>query len=294
MIERDNSQRSTFIKSWQEKTPVRKSIAQVLETLLDKEKQPRLARAGFIDIFKTEEVSQAFHQLQNNPALPLVLMDIGGGKVLDHAMRKNPVIVDVVRYPNVRLIDSLKFIAEVFTVYDKPRTQLFSQELALEGIRRIQSSIRHDLRHALTGHRGYDKGGLIRRARAELNLQGTDEEVVAAVMEESKMIQPAQYLNINGLFVDWEGTLAKDDVLSPERLTGFQTKAQEQNLPLAIWTGGNVNRVYNQLHRAGIYSLDVCSKQDCFGLKVKMAVDDQDLEKLKGEYGFDVEKFEKV
>ncbi|HLC94671.1 MAG TPA: hypothetical protein VJH96_03840 [Patescibacteria group bacterium] len=288
-----------FIKPWQKESLTLYAISQVLEFFnVDNDTFPRLARAAFVALplydARGGEINFAHQELIKNPAVPVVLFDIAGmrERTLKYAVGRNPSLVSISQFPNVRVIDALRFVQDVFTAYDTPRKSLFSQETTNDAFQRTQSFIRHDLRHALSGHQGFDQQKFIERARRELQLTGSDEEVIAVVME-GVPFRAKSHMDVAGLFVDWAGTLYKNESVDTGLLQEAKTQAKNEKLPLVVWTGGNVDDVYRMLARSSVTDVDVCSKQDCFGLKVAKAIDDESVEKLQ-EYGIAVDSLKQI
>lgn len=277
---------SSIIKTWQTETPLLRSIEKVLK-LFNFETYPRVRRAAFVDIYKREETQKCFDALIQNPAFPVVLMDIGGGKVLDHPLENFPLLTQMVRFPNVRMVDSLKFVAELPIVHQKPRFS-FTQEQLTDASERIRSVIRHDLGHVLRGSAYHDKGRLIERARNELGLTGSDDEIVQVVISKTSVVNPSEYMNVNVLALDWGGTLCQDGALIQNRLDYGKNEAAQKNMPLMIWTGGDVDSVYRILKQNGIVDVDVAAKQDCTGLEIPLAFDDEEKTILEKIYGFKI------
>lgn len=276
----------SVIKSWQTETPVLRSLEKVVG-LFNFDSFPRIQRAAFVDIYKGEETQKCFDALLQNPASPVVLMDIGGGKVLDYALKKSPYLTQVVRFPNVRMIDSLKLIAELPILYQQPRFSL-TQEQSHHTNELILSGIRHDLGHALRGSTYHDKSHLIERARKQIGLKGSDDEIVQVVMNTTSVIKPSEYMQVNGVGIDWEGTLFQNGVFMQDRLNEVKSEATQDNIPLMIWTGGDVDSVYRILKQNGIVDVDVAAKQDCAGLEIPLAFDDEEKTILEKIYGFKI------
>lgn len=283
---------SSVIKPWQAETPVLRSIERVLG-LFNFDSYPRIQRAAFVDIYQKQETQQCLDALLQNPALPVVLMDIGGGKVLNHALEVSSNLTQIVRFPNVRMIDSLKLVADLPTLYEQPRFS-FTQEQFIKVSERVRSYIKHDLGHALRGNADFNKDKLLHRARRELGLTGSDDEIMQIVMSETVTIQPSKYMFVNAVGVDWDGTIFQDGILQQDCLTQIQSEAAQKNLPVMIWTGGDVNGVYRVLKQNGISDLDVAAKQDCLGLEIVRAFDDEEKTALEKTYGVKIGEIKKI
>lgn len=145
--------------------------------------------------------------------------------------------------------------------------------------------IRHILRH------GHD-GKMIQEARNILGLQGSDEEVVQAVLSHQGKFEIKDYMDFPAVCVDWEGTLFNNGAIDTAVLRQAQETSTQRGLSVVVWTGGDVKQVYVELARQGIEDVNICRKQDCAGLKARVAIDDETLDALKNAYGLDVSEFE--
>lgn len=282
----------SVIKPWQTETPVLRSIERVIG-LFDFDSHPQIQRAAFVDIYKREETQKCLGALLQTPALPVALMDIGGGKVLNHALEQSPDLTRIARFPNVRMIDSLmRFVTDLPTLWEKPRFS-FNQKQLSNANERMRSFIKHDLGHALSGSVHFNKDELINRARSELGLTGFDDEVIQMVMSETAVVKPSEFMFVNTVGVDWGGTIFQNGVLMQNRLTQVKSEAAQKNLPVMIWTGGDVNSVYRLLKQNGVSDLDVAAKQDCTGLEIALAYDDEEKTVLENTYGVKIGEMKK-
>lgn len=273
------------------------AIMQVLNTLgVTEENDPRLRKAKIIYAGgdSCDYIAQVEEALQRDPALPVI---ITGSLGLPQTVARNPQITALLHFPNVRFVNAFddQAIVELLYTFKKPKTASIHPDDRGAIYEALRGSFRHDLRHALQGDSGYNQGAIVGKARKQLDLQGDDETVIRIVMapkQETPDI-PA-YFNCPAVCVDWEGTLFQQGSFSKDIFTRAEQIAHEENAPLIIWTGGDVNAVYQELRRLGMNGINVCSKHDCRGLRLKMAIDDEDPEFLRKEYGFDAEQFQKV
>jgi hypothetical protein len=263
---------------------ISRSLERATKTIASLETNPRLMTAKVVDGTRKDEVVGAEHLLRQSPAHPVLVATLKDGGV--------PELARVAQYPNVRMLKlpSGRELADSLAIFNEPR--LSTNENQTREIRiRVQREIRHDLGHALRGSSAYSKEGLLARARAELGLQGPDDEVIARVMSEQPLTRRSQDCNdIGGVFVDWAGTLYNNGAVSQDVFTEATREADALGTSLSVWTGGTVNEVYRILREASI-DLHVCSKQDCHGLRVAVAVDDEDPEQLRTAYGLDAHRF---
>ncbi len=278
----------------QRDNPTQLALQKTLEMIaITQESNPRTYKADFVNSTNTHDISQTLDKLIQNPCLPVKLYHPYSKFDLQSFVKQNPSIATVYHFPNVRLISTLQLIPNIYTIYSEPKPSLFSDTDRITALEQIRSSIRHDLKNALSGNSRFDKTKLIARATKELGFIGSEDEITTAIMERSKTIQPASFHKIDGFFVDWDSTLYKDKNFSRELFHYATSEAMKEKLPLAIWTGGNVDEVYRTLQQLNIETVDVCSKQDCKGLKITHAIDDENMDSLS-EYGIEVENFQKI
>lgn len=276
---------------WQGQSAVLDSITQVFDACgMSAERYPQLMQAAFVEVSDAEALRELLRQLQKNPALPVVLLTFHS---MENAVEHSPALARIVRFPNVRSVVTTEFLAQAPTVFQKPHASLLSPEATRTGLETLRSMIRHDLGHALHGRGGYNKSALIERARSELGIQGEDQYVIDTVMATEK-IEVDEFMDFPALCIDWQGTLFQEKSIADDLLSRARAEAKRLDLPVVIWTGGHVQRVYEELLAAGIGDIHVCSKQDCRGLRARKAIDDTPLADLRAEFGLDTAEFELV
>ncbi|MBU0668055.1 hypothetical protein KJ951_03130 [Patescibacteria group bacterium] len=233
-----------------------------------------------------KDLEKLLNFLAVNPAQPLVVLIPGP---LRETIEKEPLLAQLLRFPNVRTAPVHRFVAEASLFYTRPKTVL-GKDVSKIALDRTLSVIRHDLRHVLEGS-SPRKDQLLARARKEAGLKGSDDELIEQIMTPDAPVEVDEFFELNAACVDWEGTLMKDGKFNKGQLSQARTEAKKRNLPLIIWTGANPNGVYKELQKSGITNVDVCSKQDCRGLRAALAIDDTDLVILKKEFGLDAREF---
>jgi len=273
-----------------EVSPVTLAVKKVFEALqIDSGKDPRLAKA--MVCFNPKEIAKAVQTLQNDPALPVLVVLPNG---IEKELIQNAELGVLLQYPNVRVADVLTFIPTAFEAFKKSKQESLGEVDEQGAMERALGTIRHDLGHALNGHSGYDKEKLLEKARQKLGFEGNDETLVKRVMEPRAAVEVKEYRNVAGVFVDWDGTLKKDSGFDAEAFAHAKEVSEKKGLPLVVWTGGEPDSVYRELVALKIEGVNVCSKQDCKGFRVAVAIDDEPLESLKNTYGIDAKEFEKV
>lgn len=237
-----------------------------------------------------ESLQEGENLLISNPAQPIVILL---NQPLRKAIEISPRIEALLKYPNVRTSQIRQMVAEASKLYTQPKPEVDEDTSRLAIYGRL-SSIRHDLRHALNGNTRYDKNALLSNARTQEGLQGSDEELIDQIMNTDTKFEISEFWELKAACIDWEGTLMKDGNFDFPQLKSAREEAKKRNLPLIIWSGANPNDIYMKLNELGIDDIDVCSKQDCKGIRVALAIDDMDLDNLSQEYGIDAIEFIKV
>ena len=268
--------------------PIPSVVAMILDKFgLTKEKAPRLARA-MVCSEDEKNIQRAIKAVEEDPATPIFIVSVGPQNVLS----RNSEIGYLAQFPNVRIADALQFMPslEVFSGSREANFKLDPEKAMSQTL----SGIRHDLRHALNGSTSYSKEKLLEKARKKLGFEGDDEALIKRVMEPKSLVEVKEYRNVAGVFVDWDGTLKRNSGFDPKAFAHAQEVSKQKGLPLVIWTGGDPDSVYRELDALGIRGVNVCSKQDCKGFRVAVAIDDEPLESLKNTYGIDAKGFERV
>jgi len=266
------------------------TMRKILETRTNAEKDPRLSKA--VACFNPKEITKAIQALQNDPALPVLAIT---PFEIEKGLGNNSGLGILLQYPNVRAFEVLNATTETFfDAFKKSKRESMGQLSPEKAMESAMGIIRHDLGHALKGHANYDKRKLLDEARAKLGFEGDDEALVKKVMEPSADAEVAEFRNVPGVFVDWDGTLQKQSGLDRALLDRARELAKAKGLPLVIWTGGDPDGVLRELAKEGVTDINACSKQDCQGLRVTLAIDDEPLEFLRRTYGIDAKEFEKV
>lgn len=271
----------------QKKSSLQQSVEQVISACFPGDY--RLNRVETL-MAEQDEIEHALDLLAVNPAKPIIIFTF---KKLIKVMENSPKLAQLLKFPNVRATLGYEFQENAETFYTQPKPELDKEtsELALS---MILSQIRHNLGHALNGNPRFSKESLLMQARKEAGLNGSDDELVSQIMMPRSSIEVNEYFDLNAACIDYEGTLIKDGVFSLDQLMQAKEEAAKRNLPLIIWTGSNPNDVYQKLESLGIDDIDVCSKQDCKGLRAKLAIDDTDLKNLTKEFGLDAAEFIKI
>lgn len=258
--------------------------------------EPRLMKTSFLPLDKqvgipeevrTESISKVLNELKKNPAMPVILQTDDFEKASISGYINNPDIREMIKYPNVRTSSlNVSDVATQFTNKNS-RPDKTSDDT---GLKKILGSMRHDLIQHAKNYKEF-----IRQAR-KMGIAGSDEEILQLAEREQTTAKWEQedFTPIKGVFSDWEGTLFVDNKLNKDLLEEVRKKAQEEGVKPAIWTGGNVNSVYEMLQKEGIEDIDVCSKIDCSGLEVSTAYDDLSAEELLQNYGIKIKELHKA
>ena len=272
-----------------EKSSVTKALEKVLGTLgIQRKGAPRLARAMFCSSDK--EIAKATQAAQEDPALPVVAVLYR----IEKELSQNSELGVLLQYPNVRVVsDPTNSLVSVIESFKKSKQESLGEVDTKEAMERALGTIRHDLGNALRGG-GYDKSKILESARLKLGFEGDDEALIKRIMEPRAAVEVKEYRNVAGVFVDWDGTLKKNSGFDQNAFAHAKEVSKQKGLPLVIWTGSDPDNVYRELDALGIEGVNVCSKQDCKGFRVAVAIDDEALESLKGTYGIDAKEFEKI
>ncbi len=274
-------------------SPTVLAAKQVIDTIFDQYENPRLTSAKIIDA-DSEDFSALIESLMSDPAKPILFIT---NQRVPKTIESKPDLIRILKFPNVRIVRTTNFVAEAVDIFDRGRYEADSaiKNTSMESLR---SRIRHDLSHALNGSNVYDKDELIKKARMELGLDGDDEKIVKQIMNTEIAVEPETFTEINGVFVDWAGTLLDENYKFNEELFGkAQKKAKDMGMPIIIWTGGEVTAVYDYLgmqFKDAPLDIHVCNKADCGGLKIKHAIDDLPKNELEQRYKFKIDELEKV
>lgn len=263
------------------RTPASQALQRIVNLCRNKETPGRLTKAECISGYSAEEMAFALSLLEQSPAHPLLVIDTGN--------KPSRELIRLLRYPNVRTVNATQVVPDVAGAFARPRANLDNTPLYQQVRDQAHNSIRHDLRHALhdeTKKQRVDE--LVLQARRDLLITGDDDTVIQRVLEQ-KLLETSEWWNMRGTFIDWENTLYRGEVI--DRSVIGKARKTNASDPLVIWTGGDVERVYVTLSQAGIDDLHVCSKHDCNGIRVNIAIDDEPAEHLKKVYGLDAHQF---
>ncbi|MFC1615898.1 HAD family hydrolase [Patescibacteria group bacterium] len=261
----------------------------VFNTLgVNQENFPRLANALKITSNR-EDLRLALDALEKDPAAPVLIMH----QNLEEELRTFPDLGLSLQYPNVRTVPVVQAILAL-QIFNAPKQDGGQVVDFRKSILAKRSRFRHDIGNAIRGGYLDKQQSLIGEVREELDLKGDNQAIIDEIMKPDEAVEVDEYFDIDALCIDWDGTLSTTGQFNLELFERAKEEAQQKGLPLVIWTGGNVDRVYKFLKAQGIDDVNVCSKSDCKGLRVTAAIDDESLEDLKFKYGVDVKEFEQV
>jgi hypothetical protein len=270
----------------------RNILEKVLDMVMAEEKE-----VGFVSIHNWLDEDRISEIFSFDPESPLIVvgMDDKEKMVEKSKSSKLKTIFSRPRTSYVKLPCDLEVLKEAVK---KVKTTFCQSSIVLETkakVEEIEKQVRY-LRHRhLDGGREGDPVAVGREARIQYGWEGSDEEIMVRLKNfhpDKEMAVQFSDKIIPGVFCDVEGTLL--DFLGKSvqpKVVEMLQKHTDEGESVALWSGGDPEKIQQELKAVGIDQWSLLSKYDFRGCVVEVAIDDIPEEKLLKDYGIKAETY---
>lgn len=197
-------------------------------------------------------------------------------------------------YPNVVLTTRIDYASHLDELAAeagaRPRDEL-AIELAEHLMpQQMLSILKHDATHLQDGSLEQNAERQERWQKLAKELYGDlpMEELLAKVEEgKQEFKQEFDGRELDGIFVDVEGTLLQDGLVNKQLLEELRERAK--TAPITVWTDGDISKLSNDLRDAGV-DWKIVPKEYFRGARVPEVYDDLSAEEFESKYGIRAEK----